>query len=423
MKNYAIIGFGCAGYNAARAIRRTDPTGRIVVFDNTGQPPFNPMLTTYYASDRLTLEGVFPFGTIEELKRQLKIEYLAGTNVLRVDARLRTVETEDRKEIFDAILIATGARAFVPGSLQNSGGNVFLMRTLSDAMRLRTYLENHVVNQATVVGASMVGIKVAELLWRRNIHTTMVDSAPYLFPLAAYPSVAAVIQSRLTDLGIRQEYNAQVDSIEAGKVLLGDGREIPTEIVCLCIGTRANVEIAANTQVIEGQGINVRRGIVVDECMRTSCSGIFAAGDCCEGKDLQSGKTEIIGLWANAAAQGECAGNNMAGNCSKYYGNFRHNITHFFDMDFIGLGDPSLAGESYHFEGKDYTVDMVKNHDRISSINILGNYKISGILKNHLLKQMIGGEASLTVMQQELLISQGMSREFVELIGGDHSNG
>ncbi|MBR3308897.1 MAG: NAD(P)/FAD-dependent oxidoreductase, partial [Lachnospiraceae bacterium] len=67
MKNYAIIGFGCAGYHAAKAIRKNDPDGRIVVYSDTADPPFNPMLSTYYASDALPLEGTFPFGSMEEI--------------------------------------------------------------------------------------------------------------------------------------------------------------------------------------------------------------------------------------------------------------------------------------------------------------------------------------------------------------------
>lgn len=73
MKNYAIVGFGCAGFHAARAIRQLDPSGRIAVFSDTGQPPFNPMLTTYYASEKLELDGVFPFGGMEEIQRKLSL--------------------------------------------------------------------------------------------------------------------------------------------------------------------------------------------------------------------------------------------------------------------------------------------------------------------------------------------------------------
>ena len=68
MKKFAIIGFGCAGYNGAKAIRAHDGEAAIHVFDHSGAPPFNPMLSTYHASGKLPYDAVFPFGTPEEIR-------------------------------------------------------------------------------------------------------------------------------------------------------------------------------------------------------------------------------------------------------------------------------------------------------------------------------------------------------------------
>ena len=420
MKHYAIVGFGCAGYHAARAIRQADPEGHIAVFSDTGEPPFNPMLSTYYASRRLALEAAFPFGTLEEVEKKLSLDLYARTRVQRVDTAAKTVELADgRTMTFDAILLATGASALVPGPLRQGGGDFFLMRTLDDARRLRTHLEQNPVRRAVVVGGSMVGIKVAELLHRRGVHTIIVDGASYLFPLAAYRNTAETIQARLEEQGVELVFGAQVATIRPEGVALADGRMLEADLVCLCIGTRANLELVANTQTVEGQGLNINRGIVVDETMRTNLPGIYAAGDCCEGINLQTGKTAIIGLWANAGAQGDCAGRNMAGASDRYYGNILHNITHFFDMDFIGLGDPGIPGEHFGCRGKDFTVEAVMDGEKLCSVNILGKYKISGVLKNHLTKRLLGGDSRLTVAQQGVLAVQGLDRAFIKRIGGE----
>ncbi|MFR3649766.1 MAG: hypothetical protein ACLTXE_22205 [Enterocloster aldenensis] len=78
MKKIAIIGFGGAGYSAAREIRRLDPRAVIDVYSDTDTGPYNPMLTTYYVKDSLPYEGMFPFGTLEEI---------AGTLDLNVNCR------------------------------------------------------------------------------------------------------------------------------------------------------------------------------------------------------------------------------------------------------------------------------------------------------------------------------------------------
>ena len=63
-------------------------------------------------------------------------------------------------------------------------------------------LEKKDYKDAVVVGASMVGIKVAELLYHRGIHVTLADMAPHIFALAAYPKVSEIIEKRLADIGI-----------------------------------------------------------------------------------------------------------------------------------------------------------------------------------------------------------------------------
>lgn len=417
LKKHAIVGFGCAGYNAARSIRHYDTSAEIDVFDATGQPPFNPMLSTYYASERLGIDEVFPFGGLDEIAQSLKLNIL-DSHVERIDTAEKSVVTKDgTRRAYDSILIATGASALIPGFLQCAGERFFLMRTLSDAQRLRSFIEQNSIRTAVVVGGSMVGIKVAELLHARRIETTIVDAAPYLFPLAAYAETAGEVQRRLESCGVRFAFDAKVSAIDERGITLADGTLMEADIVCLCIGTQANLQLVANTEVVQDTAVNIGRGIIVDNRMQTNVPGIYAAGDCCEGMNLQTGKTAIIGLWANAGAQGSCAGANMAGEISEYYGNILHNITHFFDMDFIGLGDVSLPGERHRFDGRDFTIDAVINGGHLQSVNIFGNYKISGILKNHLTKRLLGVSASLTPVQRGLLEKHGLNRGFIDLIG------
>ena len=66
-KRFAIIGFGCAGYHALEAIRQTDPDAQIDIYSDTAMAPYNPMLTTFYVAGKLPYEGLFPFGSLEEI--------------------------------------------------------------------------------------------------------------------------------------------------------------------------------------------------------------------------------------------------------------------------------------------------------------------------------------------------------------------
>jgi len=421
MKHLAVVGFGCAGYHALAAIREADPTVKIDIFSETGEPPYNPMLTTYYVAGKLPYEGMFPFGTLAQIAERFDATFYTDSHVTHVDAKQRVVETADgEKRVYDQILIATGATAFVPPSLGGVEG-VFCMRTLEDAKQLRAALEKKAYQNAVVVGASMVGIKITELLHARGCKVTLADMAPHVFSLAAYPEFSEMIESRLTELGINLLFGKGISSLcrkENGMYVLGfsDGSEMETELVVLNIGTRAA------TNVLDPQQVRIDRGIVVNERMETSAKGIYAAGDCCQAMNLQSGETQIIGLWANAGMQGRVAGWNMTGGKAENDGNIPHNITHFLNMDFIGLGDNRLTGDVYRYcdEKKRFYLQAVVKNGRPVSFNILDNYGISGILKAHLMKLLRGEEVRFTPQQRGQLRKFGLSSTCIDYLEGNY---
>jgi NADPH-dependent 2,4-dienoyl-CoA reductase/sulfur reductase-like enzyme len=184
----------------------------------------------------------------------------------------------------------------------------------------------------------------------------------------------------------------------------------------LCIGTKATVDIACDA-------VKINRGIVVDENMETSLKGVYAAGDCCEGKELQSNENMIIGLWANAAHQGMTAGANMAGGKAVFDGNFVHNITHFMGMDFIGFGDNRKQGKtitSGNISGGLY-VEAVLNGKELVGVNILDNYRISGAVKNYLYRLMSEEKVEISPIQRGILIKEGLRPSFIEKMEGRYN--
>jgi len=418
MERFAIVGLGCAGCHAIEAIRETNREARIHVYSDTALPPYNPMLTTYYVAGRLPYEGLFPFGSLEEIARRLDVTIHTQERVVSVKARERKLVLSDgREESYDKILISTGATAFVPGSFAGLK-RAFCMRTVDDAVALHDALEKREYKDAVIVGASMVGIKVAELLYKRGCHVTLADMAPHIFALAAYPEVSGMIEDRLRRMGIDLTFGQAIAGAEENNdgtttVKLADGSSIDTELLVLNIGTRAA------TGLVNPDEVAVERGIVVNDHMETSVPGIYAAGDCCQGNNLQSGQTQIIGLWANAGTQGRAAGRNMAGAMGESDGNILHNITHFLDMDFIGLGDNRLTGEVKTFRSPDgrFYLQAVIRDGKPVGFNILDNYGVSGILKAYLIKVLRGERPVFSSQQRVQLIRFGLSENFIDELG------
>ena len=413
---YAIVGFGTAGYHAAEAIREFDPEGELHVYGDTGLAPYNPMLTTYYVYGKLDHNGLFPFGTLEEIQARLAFIY-HRERVEKVHAAERTVETAAGTQAYDKILIATGATAFAPPVKGLEPEDAFLMRTVFDAERLKERLDRGDVRSAVVVGASMAGIKVVEVLAKYGVRVCLADLAKTIFPLAAYPEVASVIEKRVAARGIDLRFGVSIDhmEVEDGRktAVMTDGNRVPADLVCLCIGTRAA------TGLVQGE-VEMDRGILVNEAMETSAPGIYAAGDCCAGNNLENGQHQIIGLWANANRQGRTAGANMTGHQAEFHGNILHNITHFMDMDFIGFGDNRIQGEVLESGSPEsgLYIRVVLEGERIAGANILDNYRISGIVKNYMLRLFQGERSPIPDHQRAMLIQAGLPAEFIREIEG-----
>ena len=154
--------------------------------------------------------------------------------------------------------------------------------------------------------------------------------------------------------------------------------------------------------------------------METSVPGIYAAGDCCEGRNIMTGGHQIIGLWANAAYQGQTAGHCMAGDPTLFSGNILHNITHFMGMDFISFGDVNAQGE-VHTIGKPTDSRYVKavvSEGELRCVNMLDSYHISGVVKNYMMNRFTGNRAPLPAALRGLLAREGFTDEFLALFEG-----
>lgn len=420
MERYAIVGFGCAGYHCARSLRENGFNGEIHVYTDTGRAPENPMLTTYVTAGRLPEEAGCPFGTLENITRNLGLTVHPGRVSLVSPADMEVRSQSGHAAVYDKLLVSTGARAFVPPMDGQDSPSAYTMRTMDDARRLRARLERGDVKSAVVVGASMVGIKVVELLRQRGVDCTLSDMAPHIFPLAAFDSVAAEIERRLERAGVALAFGRGIsglrDRSEGGvSVLLSDGSCVACDIAVLCIGTRPNLELLPPGALSRDRG-----GILVDETMESSVPGVYAAGDCASCTNLQTGVPQAVGLWANAGRQGDVAGASMAGVRAAYEGNLVHNITHFMDMDFISLGDRGLPGEHRVYSRRDggLWLEATTDGGELRCVNILDCKEISGIVKGLLLRQLRGGGAP-DVLLLEKLRRSGVDGAFIKLLEGE----
>ena len=419
IKSVAVIGFGCAGFSAARAVRQADPERVIDIYSDTAEAPYNPMLTTYYVSGKINESTMFPLGDLETIKKELRVNILCNTPVKRLRARERVLELDGGAERqYDDIVIATGAGAVIPPIKKLPERGIYTMRTASDARRLERALDGG-IKSAVVVGAQMVGIKVVELLVKRGIRTLLCDMEKQMFPVSAYERTAAVIAARLEGAGVEVRLGAAITGVcddgDCLRASFSDGSAARADLIVFCSGIRPNL-----TCIDLGE-LDVGVGIKTDLHMRANVPHIYAAGDCCETLNVLTGESAYIGLWANSAMQGRVAGNSIAGIPDSYQGSLIHNITHYMDTDFISAGNIKADGERvfWRSRGGGWQFEATISDGKLAALNILDNAHVAGPVKNALLHRAAHPEQPMSVHARLLLSGAGVPDEIIKKLGGE----
>lgn len=422
MNKIAIIGFGGAGYCAAEEARKRDPEAVIDVYSDTGLGPYNPMLTTYYVKGAIPYEAMFPYGTLEEARERLNLTVHTNRPVTGLDPAARTLRFADGSQAaYDNILISTGASAVMPPLPGMDLPGVIKMRTVQDAVDLKERLDSGKIRSGLVIGSSWVGIKVVEDLVTRDIPCTLIDGAPWMFYAASFQESAQRVQADLEAKGVTLSFNQMLDHIEQesdGRLtaVTQSGSRFTADLIAVCIGVRTN------TGFLKDSGVAMNRGVLVDRRMATNYPGVYAAGDCCEAVDIQSGAHRNIGVWYNAQKQGQVAGANMAGGEMEFDANVLVNLAHYLDYDFISIGDISSCKPEdtvYEYEDSRYYIRGVRDGGGvIKCLNVIGSAESNGLLKNIFIKSIESPGAGMDIQSVCYLKDKGFPDSFIDFLGG-----
>lgn len=421
MSKYAIVGFGGAGYNAAKEIRRLDREAMIDVYSDTDIGPYNPMLTTYFVKGAIPYEVMFPYGDLETIRKDLNLNIRTNIPVTGLDPATKTLKLSDSSEArYDKILISTGSSAMMPPIPGLDLPGVFKIRTVQDAVALKEMLDSGEIKSGLVIGASWVGIKVVEDLAAWDIPCTLVDGAKWMFYVAAFEETARRAQKDLEEKGVRvfcSQMLSRIEQEDDGRLtaVMQSGQRFTADAVAACIGVRMNVGF------LKDSGLAMNRGVIVDKTMRTNYEGIYAAGDCCEALDIQSGTHRNIGVWYNACKQGQVAGSNMAGAPMEFDANVLVNLAHYMGYDFISIGDVSACKETdalYEYEDDRYYIRAVRDEAGIKCINMIGTALSNGVVKNIFIKLIENKAAGLDIRAVCFLQEKSFPNSFIDFLGG-----
>ncbi|MCO5308272.1 MAG: FAD-dependent oxidoreductase [Austwickia sp.] len=306
-----IVGGVAAGMSAATRLRRRDEDAHIVVFERGEHVSFANCGLPYYVGGVITERDALLLQTPASLAARFRIDVRTRHEVVAIDRAAKTVRVRDlaagteSNESYDALVLAPGAAPFVPDF--PGADRALALRNIADVDRMHAAVAKQ-PRTAVVLGAGFIGLEMAENLVKRGVRVTVVELADQvLAPLD--PEMAALVQQRLTDQGVRVCTGTQVSAYDGSSATLGDGSTVPADLLIAAIGVRAESTLAADA----GLATNARGGIVVDEQQRTSDPAVYAVGDAAQKRDAIDGGPAMVPLAQTANRHGRLVADVITG--------------------------------------------------------------------------------------------------------------
>ncbi|WP_410623077.1 FAD-dependent oxidoreductase [Amycolatopsis sp. cmx-8-4] len=275
-RDVVIAGYGMAGARLADEIRRRDPAAervRLTVLGAERHAAYNRVLLSAVVAGGMSPASVRLHD--DDWAARTHVDLRLGLAAARIDRGKRRVELTDGSTVdYDALVLATGANPWLPPVEGLAAGpGVVTFRTLDDCAEILDAARFGA--PVAVLGGGLLGLEAARGLAGRGNQVTVVHPNRHVMERRLDPAAGHVLARQLTGMGVTFRFGATAASYLPGDGLkLDDGSFVPADLVVVAAGVRAETSLA------EDAGLDVDRGIVVDDVLRTSDGRIHALGDC-----------------------------------------------------------------------------------------------------------------------------------------------
>lgn len=360
-KKLIVIGGVAAGMSAASKARRTNPDLDITVYTDEEYISYAGCGLPYFIGDVIKSKKGLLARSIEDFKNQ-NIIVNNLSRVESIDPENKSIsiskitESTTLEDNYDNLIIATGARAFVPPLEGVHQKGIFKLRTINDGLGIKEYISEAEPKNIVIIGGGYIGLEMVEIFVNKGCKTALIEKAPHIIPNMD-ADMAVILSNYLTGRGVDIHNDETVLGFTGSgrvKSVITDKGEIPADLVLLSIGVVPNTELAKAC----GIELGPKGAILVDRKMKTGKSNIFAAGDCATAFHLVSGRNVYIPLGTTANKQGKTAGENAAGGDAAFNGVLGTGIARIMEMEVSRSG---LSERECIDAGIEYESRMIKS--------------------------------------------------------------
>jgi len=387
--HYLIVGASHAALAALHAIRLVDGERDVTMVCRADTLPVSPTVLPYIVSGRSDPARVYLKD--EAYFRSQRVNFLRGRAVTQLDTANNLAELDDGEAIaYRKLLVASGAKPALPAIEGLTEVEFHVLRTLDDALALRTALPH--AKHAVVLGAGLIGMHAAENLVKAKANVTIIEREPQVMPGYFDAQAAGLIESAFAAAGV----DVRTGQCVMRAIATGDGCALTFEddssLSCdlLLVGTG----VVPVTDFLRGSPVALDRGVLVDDAMRTNVPNIWAAGDVAQARGFYGEGKVLNGILPDAVDQGKIAGMAMAEDAALkvYAGAVPLNSYAFFGNQALSVG-ANASGDGYEVvtriepEQRRY-LKIVLREDRLAGIFSINVAFDAGIMWELILRRV-----------------------------------
>ena len=340
---YVIIGGVAGGATAAARLRRIDETSNILLLEKGKYISYANCGLPYYIGGVIAEREKLLVQTPTSFGQRFRVDVRVENEALAIHPQIKTLtiraaDGHEYEETYDKLLLSPGATPVRPPLEGIDSEGIFTLRNVEDTDHIKSYLTEHSVKRAVVVGAGFIGLEMAENLHHAGVAVSVVEMGNQVMAPIDF-SMAAPVHQHLIQKGVSlylEEGVTHFQRTEQGiTVFLKSGKTISADMVLLSIGVRPATALAKQA----GLKIGEAGGIWVNEYLETSEKDIYAVGDAIEYPHPLTGKPWLNYLANPANRQGRMVADNMVfGNTVTYEGAIGTSIAKVFDMTVASTG-------------------------------------------------------------------------------------
>lgn len=374
--NIVIIGNGITGITCARNIRKQLSDVRIIVISGESEYFFSRTALMYLYMGHMKFENTKPYEDWFWQKNRIELikSYVTSINTDSQYVELDTKETLS----YDKLIIASGSK---PNQLNLNGKKFKGIQGLYSLSDLEEMNQNtRGINAAVVIGGGLIGIEMAEMLHSRKIDVTMIIREKAYWNNVLPVEEAELISRHIIEHGIKLRPETECKEFipdENGRV---KAVKTDTDEIILCEFVGVTIGVNPNIDFVKGSDLETDRGILVNECLETNISNVYAAGDCAQFRIPKTGHPAVEQLWYTGKLQAEALAQTIYGNKKPYNRGIWFNSAKFFDIEYQTYGRITTESDNYtesfyweHPNGKlAFRANFSKSDRYIQGFNFLG---------------------------------------------------